>query len=44
MDLNTVRIIFTLLSLAFFIGVCFWAYSANNKQEMDEAALLPFQD
>ncbi len=44
MELNTIRIIYTLLSVAFFIGVCFWAYSANTKEELDEAAMLPFQD
>ena len=44
MELNTLRIIYTLLSLAFFVGVCFWAYSSHNKKELEEAAMLPFQD
>jgi cbb3-type cytochrome oxidase subunit 3 len=44
MVLNTVRILFTLLSLAFFIWVCWRTYSAKNKQELEEAAMLPFQD
>ncbi|MFI0545416.1 MAG: cbb3-type cytochrome oxidase subunit 3 [Brachymonas sp.] len=44
MELNTVRIIYTLLSFAFFIGVCFWAYSSYSKEDLEEAAMLPFKD
>lgn len=44
MDINTVRIIFMLLSFAFFIGVCFWAYAKQSKSALDEAAQLPFED
>lgn len=44
MDINALRTIYTILSLAFFVGVCFWAYSANSQEDLDEAAMLPFQD
>ena len=44
MELNTLRMIYTLLSLAFFVGVCFWAFSSYNTKDLEEAAMLPFQD
>ena len=44
MELNTLRMIYTLLSLVFFVGVCFWAFSSYNKKDLEEAAMLPFQD
>ncbi|HSC79791.1 MAG TPA: CcoQ/FixQ family Cbb3-type cytochrome c oxidase assembly chaperone [Chitinolyticbacter sp.] len=39
---NLIRILFTVVCFAFFVGVCFWAYSRHNKADMDEAAQLPF--
>jgi cbb3-type cytochrome oxidase subunit 3 len=44
MVINSVRIFFTLLSFAFFIWVCFNTFSAKKKDELEEAARLPFQD
>lgn len=44
MDITSVRIVVTLLSLACFVGICFWAYARKNQARFDEAALLPFED
>jgi len=42
MDVTTLRIIATLLSLATFIGIWYWAFSRRNKADFDEAARIPF--
>jgi cytochrome c oxidase cbb3-type subunit 4 len=39
-----VRIITTLMSFAFFIGIVIWAWSARNRKSFDEAARLPFEE
>ncbi len=43
MDINSMRIAFTVVSFAAFIGICFWAWSARNQKDFDEAAMLPFK-
>jgi len=43
MDVNTLRIAATLLSLACFLGIAAWAYASRNRARFDEAAALPFQ-
>lgn len=42
MDVTTLRIIATLLSLATFLGIWYWAFSRRNKADFDEAARIPF--
>ena len=42
MDITTVRIVVTLASLACFLGIWYWAYTARNRAQFDEAAQLPF--
>ena len=44
MDINTLRIVVTLLSLTLFIGIIFWACSRRRRDGFDEAARLPFAD
>ncbi len=44
MDLNTLRIAVTLLSLALFVGIVAWSWSRGNRARFDEAARLPFVD
>lgn len=44
LDVNELRGIHTLLVLAVFIGIVWWAYSAHRKKPNDEAAHLPFDD
>ncbi|AVO42273.1 cbb3-type cytochrome oxidase subunit 3 [Simplicispira suum] len=43
MDVTTLRIIFTLLSFACFLGIAVWAYSGRNRERFEEAAQLPFE-
>jgi cytochrome c oxidase cbb3-type subunit 4 len=43
MDINTLRVIATLVSFATFIGILAWACSRRNRAAFDEAAQLPFQ-
>ena len=44
MDINELRGIHTLLVMAAFFGIVWWAYSAHRKKANDEAAHLPFDD
>ena len=44
MDINELRGIHTLLVMAVFLGIVWWAYSAHRKKPNDEAAHLPFED
>ena len=44
MDINDLRGLSTVLIMATFIGLCFWAYSSKRKKEFDDAANLPFAD
>ena len=44
MDVNVLRIIVTVVSLAVFVGIVVWAWSRKNKAAFDEAAQLPFQE
>jgi len=44
MDINDVRVVFTLLSFAIFAGIVVWAWSGRNRKAFDEAAMLPFAD
>ncbi len=34
----------TVISMATFIGIVIWAYSASRKTDFEEAARLPFAD
>ena len=43
MDITSMRILATLLSLAAFLGIAAWAYARRNRSRFDEAAALPFQ-
>ncbi len=43
MDITTMRILATLASLACFVGIWVWAWSARNRARFDEAAQLPFE-
>ena len=44
MDVNDVRILFTVLSLIAFLGVLAWVGLARNRPRFEEAARLPFAD
>jgi len=32
----------TVVSMVFFIGICWWAWSAGRQPANDESAMLPF--
>lgn len=44
MDVNTLRIIITVTSMAVFLGIIWWAYSAKQRERFKEAENLPFAD
>jgi cytochrome c oxidase cbb3-type subunit 4 len=44
MDIDTIRSLITVLSLAVFLGIVFWAWSAKRKAAFDQAAQLPFAE
>ena len=44
MDLNDIRSVVTVISLAIFVGICAWAWSRRNQADFEAAAQLPFQD
>ena len=43
MDITTMRIVATVVSMVCFVGIWVWAYSRRNKARFDEAAQLPFE-
>lgn len=42
-DVNTLRSLYTVVSLLSFIGIIVWAYSRRNSDEFKQAAQLPFE-
>ncbi len=44
MNQGTFQGIATILAMAAFLGVCWWAFSSHKKKDFDEAANLPFAD
>ena len=45
MDINDLRSIVTVVSLATFLGIVWWAYGVKaNRRRFEEAANLPFFD
>lgn len=43
-DINDIRAWHTVVLMASFIGILFWAYSGRRRSSFDEAAKLPFAD
>jgi cytochrome c oxidase cbb3-type subunit 4 len=44
MDVNDLRGVHTLIIMAMFIGIIWWAFSAHRKRANEEASHLPFDD
>ena len=44
MDINTLRVLVTLLSFIVFIGIVVWVWRHRQTGEFDEAANLPFEE
>ena len=42
MDINTLRIIATVLSFVTFIGIWAWAWSRKNRGSFEESGRIPF--
>ena len=42
--INTLQIIWTVLSLAIFVGIVVWAWSVKRQTQFDAAARTPLQD
>jgi cytochrome c oxidase cbb3-type subunit 4 len=43
MDVNTLRIVATVVAFATFLGIAAWAYARPNRGRFEEAARLPFE-
>jgi len=44
MDQGTMQGIGTILAMAAFLSVCWWAFSKHKKKDFEEASRLPFDD
>jgi cytochrome c oxidase cbb3-type subunit 4 len=44
MDVDTFRGLITIVAMAAFLGVVWWAYRSANRRRFEEDALLPFSD
>jgi cytochrome c oxidase cbb3-type subunit IV len=44
MDMNTLRILVTVLSFIVFVGILVWAWKNRNTTDFKDAANLPFED
>ncbi len=42
MDVNDLRTVVTVLSLACFLGIGAWAWARRNQADFNEAAQIPF--
>jgi cytochrome c oxidase cbb3-type subunit 4 len=43
-DLGSLRGVITVVTLAVFLGICWWAYRPSSRQRFEDDALLPFED
>jgi len=44
MEINTLRILVTLISFIVFVGIMVWVWRHRNTSDFDEAANLPFDE
>jgi cytochrome c oxidase cbb3-type subunit 4 len=44
MDVNTFRGLITIVAMAAFLGVVWWAYRSANRGRFEEDARIPFAD
>jgi cytochrome c oxidase cbb3-type subunit IV len=44
MDINTLRIIVTLISFVVFVGILVWVWRHRRASDFEEAANLPFDE
>ncbi len=44
MDINLIRTLVTVLALATFVGIVWWAYTPSRKSRFEDDARLVFDD
>jgi cytochrome c oxidase cbb3-type subunit 4 len=44
MDINTLRIVTTVISFVAFVGIIGWALDRRKTRQFEEAAMLPLKD
>lgn len=44
MEINTLRIVVTVLSFIAFVGIIYWAWKNRNSSNFKEAESLPFRE
>ena len=44
MDINFLRIVVTIVALATFVGIVWWAYGPARRERFERDALLPFTE
>ena len=44
MSVGFVQAVWTVVAMAFFIGIVIWAYCGKRKKDFDEASRLPLDD
>ncbi len=44
MDINSVRILITVVSFAVFVAIIAWAMSPSNRARFDRDALIPLNE
>jgi cytochrome c oxidase cbb3-type subunit 4 len=44
MDMNTLRILVTVISFIVFVGILVWTWKNRNTKDFKDAANLPFED
>ena len=43
-DINTLRILITVVAFAAFLGIVWWAYRPAHKSRFERDAMLPFDE
>jgi len=44
MDINTIRILVTVLAFAAFLGIIYWAYGPSRRERFERDGMLPFEE
>ena len=42
MDITTVRVLVTVISVIAFLGIAYWAFRPKNKKRFEQDAQIPF--
>jgi len=44
MDMGTVRGLIAIVTMATFLGICWWAYRGKNRRRFEQDGMIPFED